>query len=152
MLLLGAKPAQLVQAQNRRFRQVHNLHEITYTTQLELDQRTEKYLERTDRVYKPSKTIEFNREGELLLYSCDNIKNSTIYFKYPYCVYDMAIPLCVYLYIVNPFHMNWQFLGSLFYGSLCFGWLPHVMYWKSLDRKIHKLFLLRGGKYIRIWT
>ena len=26
------------------------------------------------------------------------------------------------------------------------------MYWKSLDRKIHKLFLLRGGMYIRIWT
>ena len=26
------------------------------------------------------------------------------------------------------------------------------MYWKSLDKKIHRLLLLRGGKYVRIWT
>ena len=26
------------------------------------------------------------------------------------------------------------------------------MYLKSLDKKIHRLLLLRGGKYIRIWT
>ena len=38
----------------RNFRQVNNLHEIVYTAQAELAQRTEKYLERTDRVYKPS--------------------------------------------------------------------------------------------------
>ncbi len=38
----------------RQFRQVNNLHEIVYTAQAELAQRTEKYLERTDRVYKPS--------------------------------------------------------------------------------------------------
>jgi hypothetical protein len=37
---------------------------------------------------------------------------------------------------------------------VCIGasWMPHVMYWKSLDKKIHRLLLLRGGKYIRIWT
>jgi len=63
---------------------MHNLHEINWTTQLELQQRTAKYLERTDRVYLPSKTIEFDRNGELLLFSCDNVRNSTIYFKYPY--------------------------------------------------------------------
>ena len=38
----------------REFRQVNNLHEVVYTAQTELAQRTEKYLERTDRVYKPS--------------------------------------------------------------------------------------------------
>ena len=26
------------------------------------------------------------------------------------------------------------------------------MYLKSLDKKIHRLLLLRGGKYVRIWT
>jgi hypothetical protein len=41
-------------------------------------------LQTTDRVYKPSRTIEFNRDGEVLLYSANPIKNSTIYFKYPY--------------------------------------------------------------------
>jgi hypothetical protein len=70
---------------SRSFRQVHNLHEVVYTTQAELAQRTTKYLERTDKVYKASQTLEFNREGELLLWSCDNVKHSTVYLKYPYC-------------------------------------------------------------------
>jgi len=72
-------------APSRNFRQVHDLHEIVYTSQAELSQRTSKYLERTDKVYKPSHTLEFNREGELLLWSCDNVKHSTVYLKYPYC-------------------------------------------------------------------
>jgi hypothetical protein len=38
----------------RGFRQVHDLHEVVYTTQEELAGRTAKYLERTDKVYKPS--------------------------------------------------------------------------------------------------
>ena len=70
--------------QNRYFRQVHDLHEIVETAQGELDQRTSKYLERTDKVYKPSQTLEFGRDGELLLWGCENIKNSTVYLKYPY--------------------------------------------------------------------
>ena len=45
--LMGSRPT-------RSFRQVNNLHEIIYTNQLELAQRTYKYLERTDKVYKPS--------------------------------------------------------------------------------------------------
>jgi hypothetical protein len=65
-MVMGAVP-------QRQFRQVHNLHEIIYTTTHELHGRTAKYLERTHKVYKPSQTIEFNREGELLLFSCNNI-------------------------------------------------------------------------------
>lgn len=61
-------PALMRQSQ-RYYRQMHNLHEISWTTQLELQTRTSKYLEKTDRVYLPSKTIEFDRNGELLLYS-----------------------------------------------------------------------------------
>jgi len=38
----------------RGFRQVHDLHEVVYTAEAELAQRTTKYLERTDKVYKPS--------------------------------------------------------------------------------------------------
>lgn len=142
----------LVAQPQRGFRQVKNLHEIVWTAQAELTQRTAKYLERTDKVYKPSQTLEFNRDGELLLYSCDNIKHSTVYLKYPYIMYDCAIPLSFYLFFINPFGWSWQLLSVLFYGSNCLAWLPHVLYWKHLDKKIHKLFLLRGGKYVRIWT
>ncbi len=31
-------------------------------------------------------------------------------------------------------------------------WIPHALYWKHLEKKIHKIFLLRGGKYIRLQT
>lgn len=41
-------------------------------------------LAKTDRIYKPTYTIEFNREGEALIYSGNPIKDSTVYFKYPY--------------------------------------------------------------------
>lgn len=148
--LLGS-PA-FYQHQARAFRQVNNLHEVTWTANLELAQRTTKYLERTNKVYKPSKTIEFNREGELLLYSCDNVKHSQIYLKYPYIMYDMALPLSIYMFYFNPLGLTWQVTLTAFYLSACFSWLPHALYLKNIDKKIHKLFLLRGGKYIRIWT
>lgn len=44
----------------------------------------EPVLLKTDRIYKPTYTIEFNREGEALIYSGNPIKDSTVYFKYPY--------------------------------------------------------------------
>ena len=49
--MMAARP--MMAYPQRNFRQVNNLHEVVYTAQAELAQRTEKYLERTDRVYKP---------------------------------------------------------------------------------------------------
>ena len=109
-------------------------------------------MERTDKVYKPSQTIEFNREGELLLYSCDNIKNSVVYLKYPYVLFDSLMPLSWYIFVYNPFYWNWQVVSFFLYAANGFAWLPHALYWKNLDKKLHKLYLLRGGKYVRIWT
>jgi hypothetical protein len=31
-----------------------------------------------------------------------------------------------------------------------FGWLPHYLYVRSLSKKLHKVFLLRGGKYCKV--
>lgn len=149
---LTSSQRSLVPQPQRNFRHVKNLHEIVWTAQAELTQRTAKYLERTDKVYKPSQTLEFNREGELLLFSCDNIKHSTVYLKYPYVMYDALIPLAFYAFFVNPFSWSWQVTSILLYGSSALAWMPHALYWKHLDKKIHKLYLLRGGKYVRIWT
>lgn len=121
----------------RSFRQVNNLHEIHWTVNAEIEQRTAKYLEATQRVYKPSQTIEFDRSGELLLYSCDNIKNSIVYFKYPYCMLDCLMPLSWYIFFINPFNMAWHFTLTFFYLANSFAWIPHVLYWNSLDKKIH---------------
>ena len=144
--------AALTQAPVRSFRQVNNLHEINWTVNAEVEQRTAKYLEATTRVYKPSQTIGFDRSGELLLFSCDNIKNSTIYFKYPYCLLDCLMPMSWYLFFINPFNMAWQFTLSFFYLANSFAWIPHALYWKSLDKKLHQMYLLKGGKYCRVVT
>lgn len=88
----------------------------------------------------------------MLLWSCDNIKNSQVYLKYPYCTQMMSIPLSWYLFFVNPFFFKWQVTLPIFYAVNCFAWIPLASYWKNLDRKIHKMYLLRGGKYVRIWT
>lgn len=53
-LMAQPRHSQMTTVPQRGFRQVKNLHEIVYTAQAELTQRTAKYLERTDKVYKPS--------------------------------------------------------------------------------------------------
>jgi hypothetical protein len=62
------------------------------------------------------------------------------------------MPLSWYLFFINPLMWKWQVTLSIFYFTNCFAWLPMAMYWKSLDRKIHRMYLLRGGKYVKIWT
>ena len=62
------------------------------------------------------------------------------------------MPLSWYVFFINPFMWKWQLTLSLLYGVNCFAWLPLALYWKSLDKKIHKMYLLRGGKYVRLWT
>lgn len=88
----------------------------------------------------------------MLLYSCENVKHSTIYFKYPYIMYDLMIPLAWYIYVFNPFYWHWPITSSIVYFFSAFSWLPHVLYWKHIERKMHKVFLLRGGKYVRFLT
>ena len=68
---------------------------------MEEDQRTAKFLEYTNKIYKPSETITFNRDGEVLLFSCDNFKRSTVYLKYPYCMIDAMIPIAAYIFFAD---------------------------------------------------
>ncbi len=65
----------------------------------------------------------------------------------------LTIPLSWYVFFINPLMWNWQCTLSLFWLVNCFGWILSL-YWKSLDRKIHKMSLLRVrvGKYVLIWV
>jgi len=106
---------------------------------------------KTNRIYKPSHTIEFNREGEVLLYSCDPFKHTTIYFKYPYVFYDALIPVCCWMWIFNPFELEWTWNNF----NLCLMnvlWIPHMWHMRTLQYKIQKIYLLRGGKIAKIET
>lgn len=84
------------------FKQTNDLNDLIEIAQKEEKQRKAKFIEYTSKVYKPSQTLQFNREGELLLFSCDNLKNNQIYFKYPYCFYDMLFPISFYNFFVDP--------------------------------------------------
>lgn len=132
------------------FRQTNDLNDLVAVAEKEEKQRSAKFVEYTEKVYKPSQTITFDRAGELLLYSCDTIKKSQVYLKYPFIMYDSLIPLAAYNFFVDPFCMTWQFRHGLFYVAAFCGWMPHYYYIKNLSKKIHKLYLLRGGKYCRV--
>jgi hypothetical protein len=84
------------------FKQTNDLHKVIGTAELEEKSRSAKFVEYSDKVYKPSKTIQFDRNGELLLFSCDNIKHSQIYLKYPYIMIDCIAPIAVYNFFVDP--------------------------------------------------
>lgn len=67
-------------------------------------------------------------------------------------MYNATIPLSWYVFFINPFSWKWQVTTSILYFFNMYAWMPHVLYWKHLDKKIHKIFLLRGGKYVRLLT
>ena len=66
----------------RFYRQCKDLNEIMFTHALEENQRTEKFLEYTHKVYKPSKTITFDRNGEVLLFSSDSWRHVISLYHY----------------------------------------------------------------------
>ena len=86
----------------RGFSHIKDLNQIMYTAEIEEEQRKSKFLEYTNKIYKPSKTITFDRNGECLLFSVDNFKHSQVYLKYPYCMIDALIPLSFYLFFCDP--------------------------------------------------
>jgi hypothetical protein len=88
--------------QSKGFKHVNHLIDVMNSARTEEKQRQAKFIEYTTKVYKPSKTITFDRNGELLLFSADNIKHSQIYLKYPYCLYNMIFPIAFYNFFVDP--------------------------------------------------
>ena len=108
-----------------------------------------KVVQTTDRIYKPTYQIEFNREGEVLLYSCDPIKHSPVYLKYPYVMYEFAFPAAVWMWFNNPLGVDWFFNNLMLYASTCL-WVPRMWYWRTLQYKISRLSLLRGGKFVKM--
>ena len=86
----------------KNYNQIKDLNQTMYTAEMEEAQRKAKFLEYTTKIYKPSKTITFDRNGEVLLFACDNIKHSQVYLKYPYCLIDSLIPLGVYIFFCDP--------------------------------------------------
>jgi hypothetical protein len=92
----------LLSIQSKGFKHVNHLIDVMNSANVEEQQRKAKFIEYTNKVYKPSKTLTFDRNGELLLFSADNLKHSQIYLKYPYCLYNMLFPIGMYNFFVDP--------------------------------------------------
>lgn len=108
-------------------------------------------VEKTDRIYKPSYPIEFDRAGEVLIYSGAPFQNMTIYLKYPYILYESLIPIHLWLWYVNPFELDWYY-NHCNLVAMYLLWIPRVWYLQSLNYRIVKMHLIRGGKFIKFET
>ena len=106
-------------------------------------------IEAYPQVYKPTYTLELDRCGELLVYSAEPLKVKTVYFKYPFIFLESFIPICLFMFIENPFELSWHwnYLNLVAMNVL---WMPRAWYYYSLQFRIRKMWLLRGGKYVKI--
>ena len=105
-------------------------------------------VEEYERVYKPTYTLEFNRTGEILLYSCDPFKHKEIYFKYPYVFYESLIPASLFMFVENPLGLSYG-ASYLFFLMANMLWFPRVWQFHSMQYRIRRASLLRGGRVIK---
>jgi len=108
-------------------------------------------VEKTDRIYKPTYTIEFDRAGEVLVYSGNPFRTMSIYLKYPYVLYESLIPASFWLWYVNPLELEWYY-NHLNLVALNLLWIPRLWYLRSFNYRIVTMHLLRGGKFVKFET
>jgi hypothetical protein len=106
-------------------------------------------LEKYDRIYKPTYTLEFDRCGELLVYSGTPIKYKTLYTQYPYVLYESIIPLALFMFYMNPLELTWYF-NYLNIPLMVFLTFPRAWHLWSFSFRIKKMWLLRGGKVVKV--
>jgi hypothetical protein len=63
---------------------------------------------------------------------------------------DSFLILFWYNFFADPLNMDWRLKHGLFYSTFTIGFLPHFLYVRGLQKKIYKIFLMRGGKYCKI--
>ena len=133
----------------RTYKHVMDIEEEQKRQTIQKDYDNMSAIELTDRVYKPTHTIEFNRRGEIVLYTATPLRTMTIYTKYPYCLYESTIPISLYLFYMNPFSLPYHYNYCFVFLSIMAAF-PRVWFIKSLNQRVEKLSLLRGGKVIKV--
>ena len=101
------------------------------------------------RIYKPTYQLEFNRVGELLLYSGTPFKHKTLYTQYPYVLYESLIPLAFFMFLMNPLELTW-FINFMNIPAMVLLTYPRVWHLWSFGYRVKKMFLMRGGKVVKI--
>jgi len=75
----------------------------------------------------------------------------TIYFKYPYVLYESFFPLALFMWFVNPLELEWYY-NHLNLLIMYQSFVPRIWYFRSLQQRIVKMHLIRGGKFVKIET
>ena len=66
------------------------------------------------------------------------------------CLLSGIISLLIHVIKINLVGMSWKISHALFHLSYIVGWMPHYLYIRTINKRVHKIFLMRGGKYCRI--
>ena len=138
----------MVQRSVRRgFKQFPNMRKANIQAQIQDEFDNKSPVEEVE-VYKPTYTLEMNRLGELVVFSAEPLRHKTLYFKYPYTLFDSAAMLAFWQYVVNPRAIPSGVNLVFFFMSyaLC---TPHAWYFHSMQYRIRRMSLLRGGKYVK---
>lgn len=139
-----AQPTRLV----RSFLHIKNMEKEKQRAEIQRDFDKPSHIETYDKVYKPSHTIEFNRTGEVLLYSCDPFKHKEIYLKYPYVLFESMSPLMAFMFAANPLQVAWSTSYLFLFGAFMV-WFPRFWYLHSMQFRIRRMWLMRGGRFIK---
>jgi hypothetical protein len=132
----------------KNYMHIKDMQEEKLKAELQHDYDNAIVLEEYNRVYKPSYTLEFDRTGELVLYTCNPLKHKTIYFQYPYVFYESCIPLALFMYLANPLSLSY-YASFSFFALANVLWFPRVWQLHSMQYRIKSMSLLRGGRYIK---
>ena len=141
--------SQMIKTPQRTFLHIKNVEREAKKAENQKTFDQEGLIEDYSKVYKPTYTLELDRCGELLVYSCSPLAHKTVYMKYPYILFESMIPLAGFMLIMNPFELvwYWNYVNLLLMNVL---WMPRAWYFYSLQHRVRKMWLLRGGKYIKV--
>ena len=132
----------------RGYMHIKDMQDEKLRAQLQNDFDNSPVIEEYNRVYKPSYTLEFDRTGELVLFTCDPLRHKSIYFQYPYVFYESCIPLALFMYLANPLSLGY-YASFSFFALANVLWFPRVWQLHSMQYRIKKMTLLRGGRYVK---
>lgn len=132
----------------RNYMHIKNMEKEKQRAEIQRDYDKQSNIEEYTKVYKPSHTIEFNRVGEVLLYSCDPFKHREIYMKYPYVLFESLVPLHLFMFAANPFHLSWGMCYYFLFAAIG-SFFPRAYYLNSMQYRIRRMWLLRGGRVIK---
>lgn len=59
------------------------------------------------------------------------------------------IPASIYMFFANPLNLPWYW-NNAFYFLPFMLWVPRLWYFRELSYKVHRLWLLKGGKVVKV--